>query len=89
MLLLSMGILFELPILTFILSRAGIITHKTLLKYWRHSLIVILILAAILTPTPDPISQAIFAAPLCILYIISIFVAKTAEKKIITPINQQ
>lgn len=81
MLLLSMGILFELPILTFILSRAGIITHKTMLKYWRHSLIVILIVAAVLTPTPDPISQAIFAAPLCILYIISIFVAKSAGKK--------
>jgi sec-independent protein translocase protein TatC len=81
MLLLSMGILFELPILTFILSRAGIITHKTMLKYWRQSLIVILIVAAVLTPTPDPISQAIFAAPLCILYIISILVAKSAQKK--------
>jgi sec-independent protein translocase protein TatC len=81
MLLLSMGILFELPTLTFILSRAGIITHKTMLKYWRQSLIVILIVAAVLTPTPDPISQAIFAAPLCILYIISILVAKSAQKK--------
>jgi len=81
MLLLSMGILFELPILTYILSRAGIITDKTMLKYWRHSLIVILIVAAVLTPTPDPISQTIFAAPLCVLYVISIFVAKTARKK--------
>jgi sec-independent protein translocase protein TatC len=81
MLLLSMGILFELPILTYILSRAGIVTHKTMLKYWRHSLIAILVVAAVLTPTPDPISQLIFAAPLCVLYAISIFVAKSAEKK--------
>lgn len=81
MILLAAGILFEMPMVAFILARFGIITIKTMKRYRRHSIIAILILAAILTPTPDPISQLIFAAPLFILYEISILIAKIGEKK--------
>jgi sec-independent protein translocase protein TatC len=81
MMLLASGILFEMPIVSFILSRVGILTPKIMRKYRRHGIIIILVLAAVLTPTPDPISQLIFASPLFILYEISILVAKLGEKK--------
>ena len=79
--LLASGLIFELPIVTFILAKLGLVNSKFLRKYWRHSLIVILVLAAIITPTPDPITQLIFAAPLIILYEISIWIAKLVEKR--------
>ncbi len=81
MILLASGILFEMPMISFVLSRFGIITPKQLRKYWRHSVVVILILAAVITPTPDPISQLIFAAPLFLLYEISIWVAAFGLRK--------
>jgi sec-independent protein translocase protein TatC len=76
----SMGLLFELPVVTYLLSKAGILSPKTMLKYWKHAIILILILAAVITPTPDPISQLIFATPLFILYLISIAISKIAYK---------
>lgn len=81
MILLAAGILFEMPMASYILAKVGILTAKTMRKYRRHSIIVILILAAIMTPTPDPVSQFIFAAPLFVLYEISIIIAKLAQKK--------
>jgi len=81
MILLAAGILFEMPMVAFILSRFGIISVKTMKRYRRHSIVAILILAAVLTPTPDPISQLIFAAPLFVLYEISIIIAKIGERK--------
>lgn len=78
---LAAGILFEMPMVAFILSRFGIITAKMMSKYRRHSIVVILIIAAVVTPTPDPISQLIFAAPLFVLYEISVMIAKAGERK--------
>jgi len=78
---LASGLVFELPILSFILTNIGIINSKFLRKYWRHSMIAILIIAAIVTPTPDPVTQLVFAAPLVILYESSIWVAKLVEKR--------
>ncbi len=77
---LASGLIFELPILSFILTKIGIINSKFLRKYWRHSIVVILILAAIITPTPDPVNQMVFAVPLMVLYEISILVSKIVEK---------
>lgn len=81
MMLLASGIVFEMPMITYVLSRFGLLTSKFMRKYRRHSIIVILILSAILTPTPDPVNQLIFASPLLILYEISILVAKIFERK--------
>jgi sec-independent protein translocase protein TatC len=81
LMMLASGLIFEMPMVSFVLSRVGILTPKFLRKYRRHSIVVILILAAILTPTPDPINQIIFAIPLFILYEISIFISKIAEKR--------
>lgn len=81
MILLAAGILFEMPMVSYVLSKVGIVTPKLLRKYWRHAIVVILILAAVLTPTPDPISQMIFAFPLLGLYELSIFISKLTYKK--------
>jgi sec-independent protein translocase protein TatC len=81
MIILAAGLLFEMPMVVFVLSRFGLVTPKLLRKYRRHSIVLILILAAVITPTPDPISQLIFAAPLFILYELSIIVSKFAAKK--------
>lgn len=81
MILVASGVLFELPMLSYILSKMGLITPKFMAKYRRHSILVILILAAILTPTPDPISQLIFAAPIFVLYELSILISWLVNKK--------
>ena len=81
LILIATGVVFELPILSFVLTKMGLINSKLLSKYRRHSIVIILIVAAILTPTPDPISQLIFAAPVFLLYELSIFIAYIVEKK--------
>ncbi len=78
---LGAGLVFELPMLSFFLSKIGIITAGLMKKYRRHAIIVIMILAAVLTPGTDPVSQVILAVPLVFLYEISIFVAKISRKK--------
>lgn len=75
------GIVFELPMLSFLLSKLGIITPKIMRKWRRHSIITILVLAAILTPGTDPVAQILLAIPLVLLYEISIFVSKIFSKK--------
>ncbi|MCO5251532.1 MAG: twin-arginine translocase subunit TatC [Candidatus Kapabacteria bacterium] len=81
LMILASGIIFEMPMVSYVLAKAGLITSKGLRSYWRHAVVVIIILAAILTPTPDPINQMFFALPLFILYEISIWIVKLVEKK--------
>jgi sec-independent protein translocase protein TatC len=73
--LLAFGITFELPVVTFFLARLGLITHRTMLGYARYAVLAIFIIAAVLTPGPDIASQFLMAAPLFVLYGISIGVA--------------
>jgi len=79
---LAAGVVFELPMVSFFLSKLGILTPAFMRKYRRHSIVIILILAAILTPGADPVSQVILAVPLVLLYEISIFISKISSKKI-------
>jgi sec-independent protein translocase protein TatC len=78
---LGAGLVFELPMLSFFLSKIGILNPVFMRKYRRHALVTILIFAAILTPGTDPVSQIILAIPLVILYEISILVSKYSQKK--------
>lgn len=78
--LLASGLLFEMPMVSFVLSRFGIVSAGFLRKYRRHGIIINLVLAAAITPTTDPISMMIFAVPLLMLYEISVFVAAFGEK---------
>jgi sec-independent protein translocase protein TatC len=80
-LLLGCGIAFELPILAVVLAKIGLITAKFLKNYRRYAYIVILVLAAVITPSPDWISQMIVALPLFILFEISIMLVKKIDIK--------
>ena len=79
-LLFAFGLIFELPTVSFILTRLGIINAAWLRKNRKYSLVVIFIAAAVLTP-PDVFTQTLMAGPLIILYEISILVSKMAERK--------
>jgi sec-independent protein translocase protein TatC len=78
---LAAGVIFELPMLSFFLSKIGILTPQFMRKFRRHSIVGILIVAAILTPGTDPLAQVLLAIPLVLLYEISIFVSKFSQKK--------
>ncbi|RCK75204.1 MAG: Twin-arginine translocation protein TatC [Ignavibacteriae bacterium] len=78
---LGAGVVFELPMVSWFLAKLGILTPKFMRKYRRHAIILILILAAILSPGTDPVSQIILAVPLFLLYEVSIFIAAVASKK--------
>ena len=72
---LGMGVVFQMPAITYVLARIGLVTAKFLIKIWKTALIVILIAAAVLSPTNDIPNMLLFAAPMMALYIVSIFVA--------------
>ncbi|RAR46626.1 twin-arginine translocase subunit TatC [Flavobacterium lacus] len=74
------GLLFELPILIYFLTKLGLVTPSFLRKYRKYALIIVLILAAIITP-PDIISQIIVAIPIMVLYEISILISLLVVKK--------
>ena len=76
MLILCIGLSFELPLVTWILYLIGLLNRKTMREYRRHSVIVIFILAAIITPTGDPFTLSVVAIPLCLLYEMSIYLMK-------------
>jgi sec-independent protein translocase protein TatC len=73
--LLAFGVTFELPVVTFFLARLGIVTHRMMLNYMRYAVLLIVVLAAMLTPGPDVASQMLMAGPLLVLYALSIGVA--------------
>jgi sec-independent protein translocase protein TatC len=72
---LAMGVVFQMPAITYVLARIGIVTARFLLRVWKTALIVILIAAAVLSPTNDIPNMLLFAAPMIVLYVVSIFVA--------------
>jgi sec-independent protein translocase protein TatC len=73
------GLLFQLPVVIFFLTKMGIVSTAFLRKYRKHSVVLILIIAAIVTP-PDPISQTLIAIPLYLLFEISIIIAGNVER---------
>jgi sec-independent protein translocase protein TatC len=75
------GIVFELPIVIYFLSKIGIVTPQFMRTYRKHAVVVILIIAAVITPSPDVTSQVLVAIPLYFLYEISIFVSVMVVKK--------
>lgn len=72
---LGMGVVFQMPAVTYVLARIGLITAGFLLRVWKTALIIILIAAAVLSPTNDIPNMLLFAAPMIVLYFVSIFVA--------------
>jgi sec-independent protein translocase protein TatC len=80
-LLLGAGLVFELPMISYFLSKMGMLTPAFMRKYRRHAIVVILIISAVVTPTPDMVTQTLLALPMFALYEVSIFVSKFAQKK--------
>jgi sec-independent protein translocase protein TatC len=73
--LLGMGLVFQMPTLVYSLAKMRLVTAKFLLRHFKYAFLIIFIIAAVITPTGDMITQAIFAAPMVALYILSIFIA--------------
>jgi sec-independent protein translocase protein TatC len=72
---LAMGLVFQMPTLVFFLTRVGLVTPRLLVRHTKYAVLVIFIVAAVLTPGPDVVSQALMAAPMLVLYGLSIVIA--------------
>lgn len=82
------GLVFELPVVVFFLTKLGIINYEMLSRNRKYALLIIVILAAALTPGPDPISQLMMAVPVYILYEISVWISKwTGARKTIDEVD--
>jgi sec-independent protein translocase protein TatC len=77
----GIGILFQMPLLVMVLARIGIVTARFLRKYRRHAFVIILIAAAIITPSTDPFSLTIVTIPLYLLFETSIIIASRINKR--------
>jgi sec-independent protein translocase protein TatC len=80
-LLLGMGLVFETPIIIFFLARMGVVTERWLLAKFRFAVLIIFIIAALITPTPDIPTQCAFALPMCALYLLGVGMAWVFKKR--------
>jgi sec-independent protein translocase protein TatC len=74
MIMLGLGVVFQIPTISFILGRIGLLTARMMIKSWRYAIVGIAILAAVLTPTPDAFNMMMFALPMLALYFLSILI---------------
>jgi sec-independent protein translocase protein TatC len=74
-LLLGIGAVFETPTLIFFLSRMGVVTSAWMLKNFKYAFLAVFVIAAVITPTPDPVNQTILAVPMLVLYALGILIA--------------
>jgi sec-independent protein translocase protein TatC len=81
LLMLGMGVVAQMPAITYVLARIGLVNAGQMLRVWRTAVIVILIVAAVLSPTNDVPNMLLFAAPMFVLYVISIVVAWFCARK--------
>ena len=76
---LCMGVVFEMPVISWLLARLGLLTAKTMNHYRRHAVVVILVIAAIITPTSDALTLMVVSLPMWLLYEASILVVKASQ----------
>ncbi len=87
LIMLAMGLIFQMPAITYVLSRIGLVSAGFLLRSWKLALIIILIVAAVVSPTGDIPNLMLFATPMIVLYFVSIFIAWLFGKKRTTTEN--
>lgn len=80
-LLLAMGVIFQMPMLVMVLARMGLVTAGFLARHIKYAILIIFVIAAIATPSPDPVSQTVVAAPMIVLYLLSIGIAWIFQKR--------
>ncbi len=73
------GVIFELPLFIYMLARIGVLTSAMLMKNWRQAIVICTILAAVITPTVDPINMTLLMVPLILLFFLSVLFAKVAQ----------
>jgi sec-independent protein translocase protein TatC len=73
------GLIFETPVIIYFLARVGVVNSSSLVKQWRLAVLGAFLLGALITPTVDPVNQTLVAAPLVVLYLVGIGLAKVAE----------
>jgi sec-independent protein translocase protein TatC len=78
------GVAFETPLVVFALAKMHFVTAKGLLKQWRFAFVIIAVIAAVVTPTPDPVNMGLLMAPLSILYLLSVLFAYIANPETVT-----
>jgi sec-independent protein translocase protein TatC len=79
-LLIGMGAVFEMPIVILFLSRMGVVTPAFLMRYFRHAVLIIAILAAVITPTGDIMTMSVFAGPMILLYLLGVALSWLVKK---------
>lgn len=77
---LVLGIVFELPVLCWLLGKVGVLKYNTMRKYRRYAIVVILVAAAVITPTGDPFTLALVSVPIYLLWELSILIVKHVER---------
>ncbi len=77
----AFGLAFQLPLVVYILGALRLLTAETLLKYWRQTATAIFVLAMIITPSQDPATMLMMAIPLCLLFMISVYLVKWMQSK--------
>src|SRR5512132_4166422 len=78
---LGLGLCFELPILIFFLTRMGVVSERWLLKKFKYAVLIVFIVAAVITPTPDVATQVVFAVPMLLLYLLGIAISWIFRKR--------
>jgi sec-independent protein translocase protein TatC len=78
---LGLGLVFQMPMVVFFLARFGVVTAGFMLRHFKYAVLGIVVIAAIITPSSDPVNLAVFSAPMLVLYVISIGVAWAFGKK--------
>ena len=78
---LGLGLVFELPILIFFLTRMGVVSERWLLRKFKYAVLVVFIVAAVITPTPDVATQVVFAVPMLLLYLLGIAISWIFRKR--------
>jgi sec-independent protein translocase protein TatC len=78
---LGLGLVFQMPMAVFFMSRFGVITAGFMVRKIKYAVLIIVVVAAIITPSGDPVNLAVFSAPMFVLYVVSIGVAWLSQKK--------
>ncbi len=79
--LLGLGLVFEMPMLIFFLARIGVVSAGQLIRWFRWAVLLIFVVAAVITPTPDVATQTVFAVPMILLYLLGVVVAALFGRK--------
>ena len=80
-LLLAFGVIFEIPVFLFFMTKIGLVTPRKLARMRRYAVVVCFIVAALITPTPDAFTQIMMAVPMIVLYEVGIVVSKLAVRR--------